>query len=129
MSRALPIEIPIAGGGSIRAFRGRCEANMNTARINFSEFPWDVPNVGVRSKAAVRNGQKLRLVEFTAEFVEDDWCRKGHLGYVLDGELEISFSDRTESFTSGDGIVIAAGERHRVKVTGSVARLILVEAA
>lgn len=104
---------------------------MNTARITFSEFPWDESNVGVRSKAIVRNGKKLRLVEFTDKFVEHDWCMKGHFGYVLDGELDISFSDRTERFTAGDGIIIAGGEneRHKVKVTGSVARLILVEAA
>lgn len=102
---------------------------MNTARINFSEFPWDPSSVGVRSKAIVRGGKKLRLVEFSDKFVEHDWCRKGHLGYVLEGELDISFSDRMERFTAGDGIVIAVGERHKVKVTGSVARLILVEAA
>jgi quercetin dioxygenase-like cupin family protein len=102
---------------------------MKAARINFSEIPWERPNVGVRSKSAVRNGKKLRLVEFTAKFEEHEWCRKGHLGYVLDGELDISFSDRTESFSAGDGIAIARGERHKVKVIGSVARLMLVEAA
>jgi hypothetical protein len=42
-----------------------------------------------------------------------------------------SFSHRTERFTAGDGIITAGveNERHKVKVTGSVARLILVEAA
>lgn len=102
---------------------------MNPARINFSEFPWDTSNIGVRSKAIVRDAKKLRLVEFTDKFVEHDWCIKGHLGYVLEGELDICFSDRTERWTAGDGIAIAGGERHKLKVMGSVARLILVEDA
>lgn len=104
---------------------------MNISRIDFSAFPWDQSDVGARSKAIVRDGKKLRLVEFTDKFVEHGWCMKDHFGYVLDGELDISFSDRTERFTEGDGIIIVGGEndRHRVKVAGAVARLILVEAA
>lgn len=53
-----------------------CSLNMNTAKITFSEFPTDESNVGVRSKAVVRNGKKWRLVEFTDKFVEHDWCIK-----------------------------------------------------
>jgi pimeloyl-ACP methyl ester carboxylesterase len=55
---------------------------MDEAKINFTELSWDESNVGTRSKAIVRNGRKLRLVEFTSEFVEYDWCIKGHIGYV-----------------------------------------------
>lgn len=102
---------------------------MNEVKINFFEFSWDVTKTGVRSKTAVRNGRKLRLVEFTSEFVEPVWCAKNHVGYVLDGELEIIFPDRTEKFKAGDGIIITGGEseRHKAKCTGSVARLVLVE--
>ncbi len=47
----------------------------------------------------------------------------------MDGELEITFSDRTERFSAGDGIIIAGGEkeRHKAKVVGSVVKLMLVE--
>ncbi len=104
---------------------------MDEAKINFAELSWDESNVGIRSKAVVRNGRKLRLVEFTSAFVEYDWCIKGHIGYVLDGELEINFSDRMERFSAGDGIIIAGGEaeRHKAKVVDSIVRLILVEDA
>ncbi len=105
------------------------KTNMDEAKINFTELSWDESNVGTRSKAIVRNGRKLRLVEFTSEFVEYDWCIKGHIGYVLDGELEITFSGRTERFSAGDGIIIAGGEseHHKAKVIGLVVKLILVE--
>jgi len=104
---------------------------MSEAKINFAATSWDEPDVGVRSKVAVRNGKTLRVVEFTDRFIEHDWCRNGHIGYVLEGDLEIHFSDRVESFTAGDGIMIAGGEgeRHKAKVLGSAVRLVLVEDA
>ena len=73
----------------------------------------------------------MRVVELTDGFIEHDWCMKGHVGYVLDGELEIHFPGRVERFTAGDGIMIAGGGgwRHRARVLGSVARLVLVEDA
>jgi ethanolamine utilization protein EutQ (cupin superfamily) len=106
-------------------------ADRSEAKIDFAVTPWDEPHVGVRSKVAVRNGKKLRVVEFTDKFVEHDWCMKGHIGYVLEGDLEIHFPDRVERFTVGDGIMIAGGEewRHKARVTGSVVRLVLVEDA
>ena len=106
-------------------------ADMSEAKINFAATSWDEPDVGVRSKVAVRDGKKLRVVEFTDGFIEHDWCMKGHIGYVLDGDLEIHFPDRIERFTTGDGIMIAGGEgwRHKARVVGSVVRLVLVEDA
>ena len=102
---------------------------MDKAKINFAAVPWDESNVGVRSKAVVQNGRKLRLVEFTSDFVEPEWCLNGHIGYVLDGDLEITFPDRTERFTTGDGIMIFVGEneRHKAKVVGSIVKLVFVE--
>jgi hypothetical protein len=102
---------------------------MDDARINFAELPWDESNAGVRSKVVVRNHKRVRLVEFTSEFVESDWCVKGHVGYVLGGEMEVVFHDRIERFASGDGILIAGGEseRHKATVVGQMVRLILVE--
>lgn len=103
---------------------------MHQAKVDFAALPWEETAVGARSKAFVRDGKKLRLVEFTDRFVEHEWCLKSHTGYVLEGEMEITFSDRTERLGAGDGIFIAGGERqrHRARVAaGTLLRLILVE--
>jgi len=42
---------------------------------------------GARSKFFQQEDKQIRLVEFTDEFVEPDWCEKGHIGYVLEGTL------------------------------------------
>ena len=77
------------------------------------------------------DGQRLRLVEFSREFREDDWCRKRHLGYVLEGHLEIDFAGTKVSYGPGDGICIPAGEAHQHKaaVLGQTVRLVLVDEA
>ncbi|MGH7973361.1 MAG: cupin domain-containing protein [Limisphaerales bacterium] len=105
---------------------------MNTTslyRINWDCLPWITPMPGVRFKAFEQDGRKLRLVEFARGFKEPDWCRKGHIGYVLKGEGELQFSDQTISLKSGDGIFIPAGEEHKhiLHVIGGDIQVVLVE--
>ena len=71
------------------------------------------------------------MVEFGKDFIENDWCTNGHIGYVLKGQLEIDFeaTGTTVRYTSGDGIFIEKGEdsRHKARVLTESVRLILVE--
>lgn len=99
------------------------------SRIDFNGLDWSSPAPGVREKAAAVGKQRLRLVEFTPEFVEEDWCRRGHIGYMLDGELEIVFDDHTIRLSKGDGLFIEGGEasRHKATALTPVARVLLVD--
>jgi quercetin dioxygenase-like cupin family protein len=72
-----------------------------------------MPLPGARFKAYKHDGKLLRLVEFTKKLVEPDWCKKGHIGYVLNGEMEINFDGETVPYKAGDGIFIPPGERHK----------------
>jgi len=88
---------------------------MNQYRIDFKSTKWQIPANGVRFKAYEQNGRKLRLVEFSKEFVEPDWCTKGHIGYILEGQMEIDFDGTKEIFGPGDGVFIPSGEKHKHK--------------
>lgn len=98
-------------------------------RIDFKSIPWSTPATGVRFKVYKQDEKQLRLVEFTKEFVEPDWCKKGHIGFVLDGELEINFNGSLIIFKPGDGLFIPAGEnnKHMARVLTEHVRLILME--
>ena len=102
---------------------------MEQYRIDFESMAWESPAEGVRFKAYEQDGRKLRLVEFGKEFVEPDWCRKGHIGYILEGQLEIDFDGKVIAFGPGDGVFIPAGEEHRHKATvlTDTVKVILVE--
>lgn len=100
-------------------------------KVSFDSIAWHNPAPGVRQKL-VRDGDTLlRLVEFTREFIEQDWCTNGHVGYVLDGEADVDFDGTTVHFAPCDGVFIPEGadHRHKLHVTSGVFRLILVEHA
>ncbi len=102
---------------------------MESPRIEFESIEWRVLAPGARHKVVERSGKRIRLVEFTRAFVERDWCSKAHVGYLLDGELEITFPDRIVQLRPGDGLAVRGRglDRHKARALGAVARLLLVE--
>lgn len=100
-------------------------------RIAFDTLPWQTSASGVRFKAQTVGSQQLRLLEFTRELDHPHWCETGHLGYVLEGELEIEFEHEAIRFRAGDGISIPPGstDRHRPRAVSDLVRLIFVEQA
>jgi quercetin dioxygenase-like cupin family protein len=104
---------------------------MKPYRIDFESLPWESPADGVRFKAFEQGSKRLRLVEFAKEFVEPDWCTKGHVGYILQGQMEIDFDGEKVVFGPGDGVFIPAGQQHKHKgrVLTDKIKAILVEEA
>jgi len=102
---------------------------MKKYRIDFESIAWEKLALGARFKAYRQGRRKLRLAEFTREFVEPDWCTKGHIGYVLQGRMEIDFDGQIVTFGPGDGLFIPAGEKHKhkAKVLTDKVKIILVE--
>jgi hypothetical protein len=97
----------------------------------FDELEWESPAAGCRFKALRQGGKQLRLLEFTMEFVEREWCERVHAGIVLSGLMEIDFKDRTERptvrYREGSPILILAGNRHKARPLTPLVRLFLVE--
>lgn len=102
---------------------------MDQYRIDFASFPWNSQAPGVRFKVHKRLGTQLRVVEFTREFVEADWCTRGHIGSVLEGSLEIDFQGTPIVFNAGEGLSIEPGRNHQARVVTDCVRLVLVEEA
>ena len=45
---------------------------------------------------------RIRVVEYTAGYVADHWCDRGHVLYVIDGELDTELQDgRSFKLTPG----------------------------
>jgi len=102
---------------------------MEQYKVEFESMTWESPAEGVRFKAYHQDGKKLRLVEFSKKFIEPDCCTKGHIGYILEGKMEIDFDGNIIIFGPGDGIFIRAGEKnkHKAKVITDIVKVILVE--
>jgi quercetin dioxygenase-like cupin family protein len=103
---------------------------MNEHVIDFRDIGWEIQRPGVRFKSRTKGDQTIRLVEFTNGVIEEDWCIRGHIGFVLEGELEIDFGQSVSLLTKGDGLYIPEGTRHRATVRhGGSAVLVFVEKA
>jgi len=98
--------------------------------IDFDRIAWESPAPGIRIKRQALGNRTIRLVEFSEQFAEKDWCTKGHTGYVLKGALTIDFSRTSITFGFGDGLHIPEGEdnKHRAHVArGERALVVLFE--
>lgn len=71
---------------------------------------------------------RVRMVEYTPEYLADHWCSKGHILLVLEGELVTELADgRTFTLSAGQSYQVADGaEPHRSR-TATGAKLFIVD--
>lgn len=83
---------------------------MNTTGIPFQTTDWqNVPAVTYPGETGVARWRSLqfgdlrvRVVEYSANYLADHWCQKGHILYVIEGELETQLADgQTFTMTAG----------------------------
>ena len=103
---------------------------MTENLIRFEKLEWDRPKKGVCQKVHSEGAISMRLLRFSDDFVEVDWCLKGHIGLVLQGEMKIDFNGTIKYYKKGDGLWIEKGEdaRHKVMIEkGKSVEMILFE--
>ncbi len=102
---------------------------MSQLKVNFEDIKWESSQVGARFKVFRQNGKQIRFVEFIEDFIEEDWCIKSHIGFVLEGELEIDFGGGRVNYAGGQGIFILEGENnvHKARAVTPLVKLILIE--
>jgi hypothetical protein len=102
---------------------------LDHGKVDFDAMPWEILSTNSRQKRVVLNGRVLRMLEFDDGFVEAEWCRRTHLGYVVTGELQVLFADSATTWRPGDALVLVGGDegRHRARVVHGPVRLFLVE--
>lgn len=102
---------------------------MQRSLILFDAMDWQNGIPGARFKAFRSGSKQLRLLEFTSEFAEPDWCEKGHIGLVVQGELEIDFHGTIVRYPERSGLFIPAGAAsgHKARSVTQTVLLFLVE--
>ncbi|MBL8009333.1 MAG: DHCW motif cupin fold protein [Flavobacteriales bacterium] len=101
--------------------------------IDWSQLPATTVN-GTTGTATMRiiqhEGLRIRMVEYSANYLADHWCQLGHLVFVLEGELINEHADGTVnvlkpgmSYHVSDGL-----SSHRSRTNGPV-KLLVVDGA
>ena len=65
---------------------------------------------------------QLRVVEYSEGYLSDHWCSKGHIVYVLDGELVVDQKD-------GARFILQTGMSYHTPEDGSPHRLLTTTGA
>ena len=109
---------------------------MNIAQIPFGVTDWsgveETLHPGTTGLARWRMRQfgdiRVRMVEYSAGYLADHWCQKGHIVLCLEGELLTELADgRVVRLSAGQSYQVADGaEAHRSRTTTG-ARLFIVD--
>lgn len=103
---------------------------MTEYLIHFENINWETPHKGVLQKIHSDGSKRLRLLRFNDDFTEKEWCTKGHIGFVLKGEMSINFNGTLKHYKKGNGLWINKGntDKHKVIIEkGKEVELILFE--
>jgi len=89
---------------------------MNNRNIPFQTIDWSkVPKTTHNGETGVAywqtvqfQGLRIRIVEYSAGYIADHWCQKGHIVYCLEGEVVNELKDGTRSIlTPGISYVVS----------------------
>jgi quercetin dioxygenase-like cupin family protein len=87
---------------------------------------WESAAPKVRRKLHRVGNRQLRVVEFEKDLEHPEWCRTGHVGYLLQGRLALEFEGETLEIGPGDGFIIPDGEASRHRPVPLTDRVLLV---
>ena len=73
---------------------------------------------------------RIRMIEYSANYLADHWCELGHLVFVLEGELINELKDgETTVMRAGSSYAVSDGlSSHRSRTVGPV-KLLVVDGA
>lgn len=106
-----------------------------TTPIPFQITDWaTVPEIvvnGITGTATMRIQElgdvRIRMVEYSANYLADHWCQLGHLVFVLEGELINELENgETSVLKAGSSYAVSDSlSSHRSRTVGSVKLLVV----
>jgi hypothetical protein len=109
---------------------------VEISNLPFGTIDWATVDVtthaGASGEARWRTRQfgavRVRMMEYSAGYVADHWCTKGHFMLCLEGELETELADgRRCTLTPGMSYQVADGAEAHRSLTRAGAKLYCVD--
>jgi len=108
---------------------------MSHSNISFQNIDWSlIPKTEHQGETGIAywqtkqyNGLRIRIVEYSAGYVADHWCQKGHIVHCLEGEFISELQD-SESFVLTAGMTYVVSDElssHRSLTKEGVKLLII----
>jgi quercetin dioxygenase-like cupin family protein len=106
------------------------------SKIAFETIDWeDVEKVAYKGETGTAywqtklyDGLRVRLVEYSENYIADHWCKKGHIVHCLEGEF-LSELENGESFTLTKGMTYVVSDEmssHK-SITKNGVKLLIID--
>ena len=90
------------------------------------EYPGETGSAWWRTVEA--GNVRVRMVEYSANYKADHWCSRGHVLFVLEGELVTELKDgRRFTLSAGSSYTVAGNAEPHRSATRQGARLFIVD--
>jgi hypothetical protein len=109
---------------------------MNNKNIPFQTIDWtQIPKTEHKGETGVAywqtlqfDGLRIRIVEYSAGYVADHWCEKGHIVHCLEGEFINEQKNGTNSvLTPGMSYVVSDELSSHRSVTKNGVKLMIID--
>jgi len=109
---------------------------MNNKNIPFQSINWDnikkTEHKGTTGTAYWQtlqfDGLRLRLVEYSENYLADHWCEKGHIVHCLEGEVINELKDGTQStLRTGMSYVVSDELSSHRSITKNGVKLLIID--
>ena len=110
---------------------------MNSANIPFQNIDWSkVSKTEHKGETGTSfwqtkqyEGLRVRIVEYSPNYIADHWCQKGHILHCLEGHLTTEFEDGSSSFLKKGETYIVSDElsSHRSVTDETGATLLIID--
>ena len=109
---------------------------FETHNIPFQNIDWsNIPKVEYKGETGIATwqtqqfeGLRLRIVEYSAGYVADHWCQKGHIVHCLKGEVTNELDGKPSSILKESMTYIVSDDlsSHR-SVTKNGVKLLIID--
>lgn len=109
---------------------------MNNKSIPFQTIDWtSIPRIEHKGESGIAywqtmqfDGLRIRLVEYSKDYVADHWCKKGHIVHCLDGSFVSELNDGKKSIiTKGMTYVVTDDISSHRSTTANGVRLLIID--
>jgi len=108
---------------------------MSNQNISFQTIDWEkIPKTEHKGESGIAywqtiqfQGLRIRIVEYSKDFILDHWCKKGHIVHCLEGDFINELKNGAKSiFTKGMSFVVSDElSSHRIGTKKGVKLLII----
>lgn len=109
---------------------------MNEKNIPFQTIDWSkIPKTEHKGETGIAywqtrqfDGLRIRIVEYSAGYIADHWCQKGHIVHCLEGEVTNEQEDGKSSIlTPGMSYVVSDDLSSHRSVTQNGVKLMIID--